>query len=87
MNDFNALYHKDKFSFLKTDKYGGCEQTHFQIPKLHAREHYVENIKWLGAPYNYTTEISEHYHIEIAKKAYKATKCKEVVKQMLLWLQ
>jgi hypothetical protein len=44
----------------------------------------MENIKWLGAPYNYTTEISEHYHIEIAKKAYKATNHKEVIKQMIL---
>ncbi|KIJ53862.1 hypothetical protein M422DRAFT_85147, partial [Sphaerobolus stellatus SS14] len=86
MKDFNSIFPKYKESFLETPGHGGREQDHFNIPKLHARHHYPENICWLGSPYNYSTEISEQYHIEVAKKAYKATNRKEYVKQMLLWL-
>ncbi|KIJ29623.1 hypothetical protein M422DRAFT_125251, partial [Sphaerobolus stellatus SS14] len=86
MKDFNKIFHDNKNAFLQTPGRGGREQDHFNIPKPHARHHYPENIRWLGAPYNYPTEISEHYQIEVAKKAYKATNRKEYVKQMLLWL-
>ncbi|KIJ29743.1 hypothetical protein M422DRAFT_268776 [Sphaerobolus stellatus SS14] len=86
MEDFNKVFHENKHAFVKTGQHGGREQSHFKIPKVHARHHYRENILLLGAPYNYSTEISEHYHIEIAKKAYKATNQKDYVKQMLVWL-
>jgi len=87
MIDFNKIFHQNKYSFLQTETHGGHELDHFHIPKLHARHHYPENIRWLGAPYNYSTEINEQYHIEIAKKAHKATNLKDYIKQMLLWLQ
>jgi len=87
MVDFNQIFHQNKDSFLQTDEQGGREQDHFRIPKLHARHHYPENIRWLGTPYNYSTEITERYHIEIAKKAHKATNRKDYIKQMLLWLR
>ncbi|KIJ43038.1 hypothetical protein M422DRAFT_137116, partial [Sphaerobolus stellatus SS14] len=86
MLDFNKQFHRYKDAFLQTEECGGRELDHFNIPKLHARHHYPENIRWLGAPYNYSTEITERYHIEVAKKAYKATNRKDYMKQMILWL-
>ena len=87
MIDFNKIFHRNKHAFLRTYQHGGRELDHFHIPKLHSRHHYPENIRWLGAPYNYSTEITERYHIEIAKKAYKATNRKNYAEQMLLWLR
>ncbi|KIJ34947.1 hypothetical protein M422DRAFT_262910 [Sphaerobolus stellatus SS14] len=86
MANFNQIYHDNKDAFLQTPQHGGREQQHFNIPKLHARHHFPDNIHWLGAPYNYSTEISECCHIEIAKKVYKATNPKDYMQQMLLWL-
>jgi len=85
MQHFNAIFHANKDTFLKTETNGGRDSTHFNIPKLHARHHYPNNICWLGAPYNYSTEISEQYHIDVVKKAYKATNRKDYVKQMIKW--
>ncbi|KAF8581410.1 hypothetical protein K439DRAFT_1353989 [Ramaria rubella] len=84
MVDFNQKFHAHKDAFLNG---GGRDQNHFEIPKLHARHHYPENIRWLGVPFNYTTEISERYHIEVAKKAHKATNCKNYITQMITWLE
>jgi hypothetical protein len=86
MRDFNSQFHRHKDAFLRTEDYGGRELDHFNIPKIHGRHHYPDNICWLAAPHNYSTEISERYHIEIAKKAHKATNRKDYLKQMLLWL-
>ncbi|KAF8574011.1 hypothetical protein K439DRAFT_1649881 [Ramaria rubella] len=84
MVDFNQKFHAHKDAFLN-----GCgrDQNHFEIPKLHARHHYPENIRWLGVSFNYTTEISEHYHIEVAKKAHEATNRKNYITQMITWLE
>jgi hypothetical protein len=40
----------------------------------------------LGTTDNYNTDTSEHYHIDVAKKAWAATNHKNVVPQMLKWL-
>ncbi|KAF8581783.1 hypothetical protein K439DRAFT_1647782 [Ramaria rubella] len=84
MVDFNQKFHAHKDAFLNG---GGRDQNHFEIPKLHARHHYPENIRWLGVPFNYTNEISECYHIEVAKKAHKDTNCKNYITQMITWLE
>lgn len=68
MEDFNKIFYDNKWAFIQTANCGGWEKDHLKIPKLHARHHYPENICWLGASYNYSTEISEYYHMEIAKK-------------------
>jgi len=86
MDEFNAIFHKYKGSFLKTETHGGRDSDHFNIPKLHARHHYTSNIRWVACSYNYSTEISERYHIDIAKKAYKSTNQKNYITQMLLFL-
>ena len=86
MDEFNAIFHKYKGAFLKTETHGGRDSDHFNIPKVHARHHYTPNIRWTASPYNYSTEISEQYHIDIAKKAYKSTNRKNYISQMLLFL-
>lgn len=59
---------------------------HFRIPKLHALWHYLENIRDLGTPDNYSTEICESLHIPFCKKAYKATNRKEYDEQIITYL-
>lgn len=58
----------------------------FDIPKTHNQHHFSEVIEWLGTTDNYNTETSERYHIDVAKKAWAATNHKNVVPQMLTWL-
>ncbi|KAF8577332.1 hypothetical protein K439DRAFT_1649110 [Ramaria rubella] len=84
MVDFIQKFHAHKDAFLNG---GGRDQNHFEIRKLHARHHYPEKIRWLGVPFNYTTEISERYHIEVAKKAHKATNFNNYITRMITWLE
>ncbi|KAJ6450933.1 hypothetical protein C8R45DRAFT_1113856 [Mycena sanguinolenta] len=43
---------------------------HFNIPKFHALQHYVDAIRRLGSADGYNTESPERLHIDYAKKAY-----------------
>ncbi|KAJ7225087.1 Zn-finger domain-containing protein [Mycena rebaudengoi] len=60
---------------------------HFNIPKFHAIQHYVDAIRALGSADGYNTESPERLHIDFAKKAYQATNHRDYVEQMALWLQ
>ncbi|KAJ6613980.1 hypothetical protein B0H10DRAFT_1804468, partial [Mycena sp. CBHHK59/15] len=60
---------------------------HFNIPKFHAIQHYVDAIRALGSANGYNTESPEHLHIDFAKKAYRASNHRDYVEQMALWLQ
>ncbi|KAJ7690982.1 hypothetical protein B0H17DRAFT_1179726 [Mycena rosella] len=60
---------------------------HFNIPKFHAIQHYVDSIRSLGSPDGYNTESPERLHIDFAKKAYRASNRRDYVEQMALWLQ
>lgn len=60
--------------------------SHFKIPKLHVLWHYLQNIRDLGTPDNYSTEIGETLHIPFCKKAYKATNRKEYDEQIITYL-
>ncbi|KAF8575337.1 hypothetical protein K439DRAFT_1370184, partial [Ramaria rubella] len=84
MDHFNQVYHENKNEFLNG---GGQDIDGFEIPKLHSCLHYHANVQWLGATQNYSTEITERYHIDIAKKAHKATNHKNYIEQMLHWLK
>ncbi|KAJ7731496.1 hypothetical protein B0H16DRAFT_1772807 [Mycena metata] len=46
---------------------------HFNIPKFHAIQHYVDAIRALGSADGYNTESPERLHIDFAKKAYRAS--------------
>ena len=60
---------------------------HFNIPKLHAIQHYVEAIRWLGSADGYNSESPERLHIDYAKAAYRASNKRDYMEQMAIWLQ
>ncbi|KAJ7666569.1 hypothetical protein DFH06DRAFT_984376 [Mycena polygramma] len=60
---------------------------HFNIPKIHAMQHYVDSIRRLGTTDGYNTESPERLHIDFAKKAYRASNRRDYTEQMALWLQ
>jgi hypothetical protein len=60
---------------------------HFNIPKFHAIQHYVDTIRALGSADGYNTESPERLHIDFAKKAYRASNRRDYLEQMALWLQ
>ncbi|KAJ7092928.1 Zn-finger domain-containing protein [Mycena belliarum] len=60
---------------------------HFNIPKFHAIQHYVDGILSLGSADGYNTESPERLHIDFAKKAYRASNHRDYTEQMALWLQ
>ena len=60
---------------------------HFNIPKLHAIQHYVEGICSLGSADGYNTESPERLHIDFAKAAYRASNKRDYMEQMSIWLQ
>ncbi|KAJ7131790.1 hypothetical protein C8R43DRAFT_895475 [Mycena crocata] len=60
---------------------------HFNIPKFHALQHYVDAIRRLGSADGYNTESPERLHIDFAKKAYRASNRRDYTEQMALWLQ
>ncbi|KAF7295758.1 hypothetical protein HMN09_01118400 [Mycena chlorophos] len=62
-------------------------RSHFNIPKLHSIQHYVDAIWRLGSADGYNTESPERLHIDFAKNAYKASNKRDYTEQMALWLQ
>ncbi len=78
LDNFHA--YKDKFKVHGVRK-------HFNIPKLHSLVHYIEAIRHLGCLDDLNTETSEWLHIDLAKKAYRASSRREYFAQMTTWLQ
>ena len=78
LNEFHA--NKEIFITLEC-----C--THFNLPKLHSLQHYIEMIKKFGSLDGLNTENSEHLHIDYTKKAYAANNRKDYTIQMTKWLQ
>ena len=76
-------FHANKQVFIKLE---GCTQDHFNIPKVHSMEHYVEMIVLYGSADSYNTKSPECLHINYTKDAYAATNKKDYVKQMTTWL-
>ncbi|KAH7090985.1 hypothetical protein BKA62DRAFT_626299 [Auriculariales sp. MPI-PUGE-AT-0066] len=62
-------------------------RTDFNLPKLHAMQHYIECIRLFGTTDGYNTEATERLHIDLAKHAFDATNKREFVAQMCRWLQ
>ncbi|KAF8183353.1 hypothetical protein K438DRAFT_1599925 [Mycena galopus ATCC 62051] len=75
-------FHSEKDIFVEL----GIRE-HFNIPKLHALQHYVDVIWSLGSADGYNTEAPEHLHIDMAKRAYQASNQRDYTAQMTLWLQ
>ena len=75
-------FHENKQIFIDLEI-----RKHFNIPKLHAIQHYVEGICSLGSADGYNTESPERLHIDFAKAAYRASNKRDYVEQMAIWLQ
>ncbi|KAJ6532372.1 hypothetical protein B0H19DRAFT_888523, partial [Mycena capillaripes] len=78
LDTFHA--HKEAFVDLNI-------REHFNIPKFHAIQHYIDSIRRLGSADGYNTESPERLHIDFAKKAYRASNRRDYTEQMALWLQ
>lgn len=75
-------WHLNNVIFLKLEV-----REHFNIPKFHSMQHYIDMIKSHGAADGYNTEASKRLHIDYAKNAYRASNKRDYVEQMALWLQ
>ncbi|KAJ7619276.1 hypothetical protein FB45DRAFT_755446 [Roridomyces roridus] len=76
------IFHENKDILIKLKV-----RQHFNIPKLHNIQHYVDFIWALGSPDGYNTESPKRLHIDFAKKAYRASNKRDYTEQMTLWLQ
>ncbi|KAI0070092.1 hypothetical protein K474DRAFT_1744707 [Panus rudis PR-1116 ss-1] len=62
-------------------------RSQWNLPKLHALDHFRQMIEWLGTPDNFNTEYTERLHIDFAKNAYEASNKKDEYPQMTQWLE
>ncbi|KAG6809061.1 hypothetical protein H0H92_001751 [Tricholoma furcatifolium] len=76
------IFHKHKKIFLELEI-----REHFNFPKLHSLQHYVDGIMTFGSADGYNTELPERLHIDYAKSAYRASNRRDYTEQMTLWLQ
>ncbi|KAF4566409.1 hypothetical protein EYR36_011835 [Pleurotus pulmonarius] len=76
------LFHKHKDIFVELEIH-----EHFNIPKLHAIQHYIDAIKQLGSLDGYNSESPEQLHIDFVKEAYRASNQRDFLEQMAIWLQ
>jgi hypothetical protein len=81
LEDAWVRFHANKDEFIKQEV-----RTHFNIPKVHAMQHYVHMIRSHGTADGYNTEASERLHIDFAKHAYAASNRKDYIAQMKTWL-
>ncbi|PSR97599.1 hypothetical protein PHLCEN_2v4306, partial [Hermanssonia centrifuga] len=79
LHDFHL--HKQAFIDL-----GARHPEHFNIPKYHMLEHYVQLILNFGSADGFNTEWSERLHIDYAKDGYRASNKKDYIAQMTKWL-
>jgi hypothetical protein len=63
------------------------QRDHFNIPKFHSLLHYVSSIKRLGTTDNYDTATFERFHIDYAKKGWRASNRRNPIPQMVAWLE
>jgi hypothetical protein len=56
---------------------------HYGKPKMHLLSHYRDFISWMGAPDNFSTEISEILHISNIKEVYRASNGDNFMLQLL----
>ncbi|KIO19238.1 hypothetical protein M407DRAFT_51818, partial [Tulasnella calospora MUT 4182] len=84
LEDVLQEFHEHKQAFLDTN---GRDADDFEFPKLHGLLHYAPQIREFGTTDNYNTENTERLHIDMAKDAYRATNRKDILPQMILWLE
>ena len=77
-------FHQNKQAFIDFE---ARQPAHFNIPKYHMMEHYVDLIRLFGTADGFNTEWSERLHIDYAKDAYRASNKKDYTVQMTRWLR
>ena len=75
LSDFNV--YKEEFQKV------GCS---VDLPKIHAMQHYDQQVRDFGCPGNFDTEYTEHQHISDAKDPYRASNKRVPVVQMLHYI-
>ncbi|KAG9006231.1 hypothetical protein FRB90_009982 [Tulasnella sp. 427] len=84
LEDALEEFYKHKNIVLETT---AREAGAFDFPKLHGLLHYAPKTRDFGTTDNYNTENTERLHIDMAKDAYRATNKKEILPQMIFWLE
>ncbi|THU83170.1 hypothetical protein K435DRAFT_690054 [Dendrothele bispora CBS 962.96] len=59
---------------------------HFNIPKFHSLQHYINAIRFLGTTDNFNTELFERLHIDFAKEGWRTSNKRDHFPQMIKWL-
>ncbi|KAB5587787.1 hypothetical protein CTheo_8770 [Ceratobasidium theobromae] len=59
------------------------EEKTWTIPKLHAMSHYVDMIKMLGSAAHFSTDQSEHMHIQAVKTPYRKSNRRNFTTQII----
>jgi hypothetical protein len=79
----NFHYHKEAIlsAGLRCGQTG--ELNHFNIPKLEMMHHVTANTRRMGIPTQYTTDITEHKLIEVAKEPFQLTNRHDPAPQMV----
>jgi hypothetical protein len=77
-------FHTHRNVFIET---GARNPPHFNVPKIHSIEHYVELIHRFGSADGFNTESPERLHIDYAKDAYRASNGRDYTIQMTNWLR
>ena len=83
MQDAILRFHDYKGVFIDN---GSRDPPNFQIPKLHALPHLIDDTRRSGAPDNFSTETPESLHIESCKEPWRASNKREVDEQILNYL-
>ena len=82
LNDMLDTFHVNKAIFIDL---GICKD--FNIPKLHACQHYATSIISYGTTDNYSTEHMEQLHKDFIKPAYRASNIQDEFFQMTTWME
>lgn len=80
LQDALDQFHALKWIFVKHGV-----RDHFNFPKIHSLQHYVESIRLRGSLDGYNSEISERLHIDMTKQGYRASNKRGYTKQMTSW--
>ncbi|KAF7971991.1 hypothetical protein HWV62_19343 [Athelia sp. TMB] len=83
LRDSLDTFHSNKNVFVELE---ARTPGHFNIPKIHSMEHYLDLISNFGSADGYNTESPERLHIDYAKDAYRASNKKDYTSQMTVWL-
>jgi hypothetical protein len=85
MEEALSRFHQNKRAILLAGLRcgSGGELDHFNIPKLEMMHHVSHNTKRMGVPAQYTSDITEHKLIEVAKEPFRLTNRHDPAPQMV----